>query len=360
MAIFPPLYDIEGREYRLMGWFYQSVKWSGRAALPIFFGNLEVTGREHIPNDQPYLLAPNHQNAFIDAILVGVYSPKEVCFLTRSDVFVAPFDRVLAALNMIPVYRIRDGYDQLKKNEVTFAICDEKLKNDQPVLIFPEGNMDLGFHLRKTSKGTARMAIQSQAKLEKELVVIPVGINYNHHDYPRRGAHLNYGTPIPVRSYIEAYADHPARGILKLKKEIEAGIHSLLLLPNEEDFNNDKKPILNRKYMWASFQKKKELLDTGVGLHVSHPSLMFRPFVWLFTLANLIPHGILYQVITSIEDPQFKLSLKYLLGLLLFPLWWIIVGIVVGITIDWQWAGIVTLGCIASLWIRSYFHNLIR
>ena len=343
-----------------MGWFYQVVKWSGRAALPIFFGNLEVTGRENIPSDQPYILAPNHQNAFIDAILVGVYTPKEVCFLTRSDVFVSPFDRVLDALNMIPVYRMRDGYEQLKKNEITFAICDDKLSNGLPILIFPEGNMDLGFHLRKTSKGTARMAVQSQAKLEKELVIIPVGINYNHHDYPRRGAHVNYGKPIPVRSFIAEYANHPAKGILKLKKEIEAGIHSLLLLPDEEDFHSDQKRILSKDYRWASFEKKKELINAGVTLKTPKINTAFRPLAWLFTVVNILPHGVLHKVINGLEDPQFKLSLKYIMGLVLFPIWWIIVYVILAATLDWQWASMIVIGMIGALFIRSYFQNLIR
>ena len=87
-----------------MTWLYFLVKNIGKVCVPLFFGRLEINGREHIPKDHSFIIAPNHQNAFLDAILMGVYLRKPVHFLTRSDVFVPPFLGVLHSLNMMPVY----------------------------------------------------------------------------------------------------------------------------------------------------------------------------------------------------------------------------------------------------------------
>jgi len=168
-----------------MSLLYQFLSRSGRMALPFYFGRLEVNGKEHIPRDAPYIIAPNHQSAFLDAVLMGCFHRKPVSFLTRSDVFVEPFTKVLTALNMMPVYRIRDGYEKLSKNEEVFARCREILSSGNPVLIFPEGNMGEGHFLRPLTKGTSRMAIQSQLEITKDIYILPVGINYFHHEQAR-------------------------------------------------------------------------------------------------------------------------------------------------------------------------------
>ena len=163
---------------KIMSLLYKFVKYSGRIGLPLYFGELEINGKEHIPRDVPFLIAPNHQSAFLDAVIMGVYNPKPVHFLTRSDVFVSPFIGALKALNMMPVYRLRDGYEKLSKNEEIFAKCEQLLAQGLPVLIFPEGNMGDGHFLRPLTKGTARLAIQSYEHLGTEVQILPVGINY--------------------------------------------------------------------------------------------------------------------------------------------------------------------------------------
>ena len=80
-----------------MSWLYLTVKYLGRLTLPIYFGRFEVNGRENIPKEDPFILAPNHQNAFLDAIMMGCYNDKPVHFLTRSDVFVEPYLGTLKA-----------------------------------------------------------------------------------------------------------------------------------------------------------------------------------------------------------------------------------------------------------------------
>ena len=78
-----------------------------------------------------FFFSPNHQNALLDPLLVGTTAGKSIYSLTRSDVFGGPLQWFLDAMQTIPVYRIRDGYDKLKNNQVS-AISTRLLS-----LIFP-------------------------------------------------------------------------------------------------------------------------------------------------------------------------------------------------------------------------------
>jgi 1-acyl-sn-glycerol-3-phosphate acyltransferase len=90
--------------------------------------------------ETPLVLGCHHPNSFLDAILIGAQMKKRVHFLTRSDVFQNKFAAmVMRSVNMIPIYRIRDGKDNLSKNDVTFELCREIIKKGEHVLIFVEG-----------------------------------------------------------------------------------------------------------------------------------------------------------------------------------------------------------------------------
>ena len=96
-------------------------------------------GRENIPTDGAILFSPNHQNALIDPILVGTTCNRSVHSLTRSDVFGGPWQWFLDAMQMLPVYRIRDGYKQLKNNQGVFEQCYALLGNKKHMMMFSEG-----------------------------------------------------------------------------------------------------------------------------------------------------------------------------------------------------------------------------
>ncbi|MFM9075395.1 MAG: 1-acyl-sn-glycerol-3-phosphate acyltransferase, partial [Bacteroidota bacterium] len=97
-----------------------------KLGLPVYFRQLPVTGTSTIPASGPILFAANHQNSFLDALIVTITQPREMHYLVRSDVFRKPWaDRMLRMLNMLPVFRIRDGWHTLGNNAPTFARCVE-------------------------------------------------------------------------------------------------------------------------------------------------------------------------------------------------------------------------------------------
>ena len=99
-----------------MSVFYRLVRFIFSNYNQLYFRRFRVVGKENIPNEGAILFSPNHQNALLDPLLVGTTAGKSIHSLTRSDVFGGPLQWFLDAMQTLPIYRMRDGYDQLKKS----------------------------------------------------------------------------------------------------------------------------------------------------------------------------------------------------------------------------------------------------
>jgi 1-acyl-sn-glycerol-3-phosphate acyltransferase len=205
------------------------------------FYRVQVVGRENLPVNKPVIVAPNHPNAFMDAILVAVNTKQQLHFLVRSDVFSTPMKRFfLGQLNQHPIYRIQEGADNLHKNEETFDRCNKLLSQNKTVLIFPEGICIQERRLRKLKKGLARIVFGAEASMDHkmDLMVVPIGINYENPKKFRSRMLLTYGQPIHVSDYIKQYLKEPARTMNEFTRDVEESMSRLLtIIPSSE---NDK------------------------------------------------------------------------------------------------------------------------
>lgn len=127
----------------------------------------------------PLIIGANHPNSFLDAIIIGAMMDQPVHFITRSDVFRLKWvSKMLSALQMLPIYRMRDGKDKLSLNEKTFQACFNILKQNGIVLIFVEGKCENQTHLlTPLKKGAPRMLYQCW-KNEIDAKLLPVWISY--------------------------------------------------------------------------------------------------------------------------------------------------------------------------------------
>ena len=106
--------------------WYLFVKFYMRLGFAFYFKRIQVSGVQNIPKKKAVLFVANHQNALVDPLLIGALTPRELNFLTRADVFDKPFIRMLlSTVNMLPIYRIKDGRNNLSKNEEVFEKCHE-------------------------------------------------------------------------------------------------------------------------------------------------------------------------------------------------------------------------------------------
>ena len=144
----------------------------------------------------PLLIAANHPNSFLDAIILDSIFKMPICSLARGDAFVGKIvSKILASLNMLPVYRVSEGVENLEHNYTTFDACEKLFQQNKIVLIFSEGKCLNEWHLRPLKKGTARLAFNAWEN-NIPLKVLPIGINYSSFRFYGKNVVLNFGNLI--------------------------------------------------------------------------------------------------------------------------------------------------------------------
>ena len=127
-----------------------------------FYRKVIVIGRENINPEDHLIYAPNHQNALMDALAVLFTLKGQPVFLARADIFRSKvMASILYFLKILPVYRIRDGYDNLKSNDWIFQKTIDVLRNKNGLVILPEGSHVGTRRLRQLKKGICRIAFQA-------------------------------------------------------------------------------------------------------------------------------------------------------------------------------------------------------
>lgn len=158
---------------------YSFVKIIAKLALPVYCRDIVINRKELLKHEGPLLLAVNHPNSFLDAIILCTLFDKPLYALARGDAFKNKFfAKVLFLFNMFPVYRVSEGVENMDENYKTFELCKNVFKQKGIVLIFSEGRCINEWHLRALKKGTARLAISSWEE-GIDLKVLPVVLNYS-------------------------------------------------------------------------------------------------------------------------------------------------------------------------------------
>lgn len=139
------------------------------------------------------MIAANHPNSFLDAIILATLFKQPIYSLARGDAFKNNFfAALLKSLNMYPVYRTSEGVENMEHNYSTFNACREIFKKNGIVLIFSEGRCINEWHFRPLKKGTARLAISSWEE-GIHLKILPTGLNYNNFRSYDKNLHLFFG-----------------------------------------------------------------------------------------------------------------------------------------------------------------------
>lgn len=213
-----------------------------------FYFKNTVEGLENIPKDKPIILAPNHQNALMDALAVLCTKTWQPVFVARADIFKNPLiSKILTFLKILPIFRIRDGYENLQKNDDVFNKTVDVINNRNGLVILPEGNHGDKKRLRPLKKGIARIALQAENSFNGELDIhiVPVGIDYTDYIKVRSGLLIRYGTPIPVRPLMKLYKSNPAKAHKLLIELVERGLKPEMVHIKDEKYYMVYKIILD-------------------------------------------------------------------------------------------------------------------
>jgi len=220
----------------------------------IHYRKVIVIGRENLKNNFPKIIAPNHQNALMDAMAIVCSTGGQQVYLARADIFKKKvIASILYFLKILPVYRIRDGYESLKQNSDIFRKTIDVLKNNKPIVILPEGN-HVGFRrLRQLKKGIFRIALQTEESenFTMGLKIIPVGLDFSDYHRFRSVLTVIYGEPIDVKEYRKLYQENPQGAYNSFRERLSTELKKYMVhIESENDYEalDELREIVNGKY----------------------------------------------------------------------------------------------------------------
>lgn len=219
---------------------YTLVRFVAGIALDWFYRDLATEGTERIPTSGPLLVAVNHPNQLIDALVVLRVAPRRVRVTGKATLFQHPIvGALLRWYGVVPLRRVRDelatdaaATPDPRRNREAFRELVDTLAGDGAVLIFPEGTSHHQPQLAPLRTGLARVALQ--ARIERQLRGIriqPIGLIFERKWAPRTRILARAGEPIDLDAWC---AEHEAQlggegAVDQLTAEIDARLRALTL-----------------------------------------------------------------------------------------------------------------------------------
>ena len=366
------------------------------------YRNILKVGEENIPQDGAIIFAPNHTNTLMDALVVLTYNCQPKVFVARADIFRnRKLAQIFTFLKIMPIMRQRDGISAVKKNQETIDKAVDVLKDRIPFCIFPEGTHQAKYSSLPLSKGIFRIAYQAHDLMpDVPLYIVPVGIKYGDFFRFRSTIRMEFGKPINVGEFIVENAHMtPQEQTNVLKDLLTERLHSTIFhIPNDEDYaatyevcnavepfemeniSHSGKHILEVQHeankqalkriealKESDPEKAQKLLELGKeacklrkkkGIDTESASVkkplfsrLGRVLLTLITLPYTLPVSVLASpvvllcqfIFTKLKDPAFRNSVRFVMNLVVWPLFVLIYAIIAFCLLPWQSALLATL-----------------
>ncbi|MDJ0769922.1 MAG: lysophospholipid acyltransferase family protein [Ilumatobacter sp.] len=170
--------------------FYR-VAWLLVVPILRLYTRLTVNGREHLPRDGAFVLAPVHRS-YLDTPFAGCVRWKRMRFMGKDTMWKnRQFGWIFSALGSFPVTRGTADREALRRSI-------EVLQGGDPLVLFPEGERKEGPVVQPLFDGAVYIAIKAGVP------IVPVGIGGSERVMPKgskfvypRKVHVEIGPPIP-------------------------------------------------------------------------------------------------------------------------------------------------------------------
>lgn len=203
------------------------------------YRKVEVKGKENIPADGAVIIAPNHCNTLMDALVVLRAFDNESVFGARADLFKRPFiAKLMYFVRILPMVRQRDGLRNVLKNNETQEVIVEILENRVRFCMYPEGKHRPAHSLQTLGKGTFRAALAANAKFGDKMPVyiVPAGIEYGDYFRYRSTTLLTFGEPINVTEFVKGLdVENDVQMIEPLRKELASRMSGLITFLKDDE-----------------------------------------------------------------------------------------------------------------------------
>lgn len=328
--------------------FYVTLRAYVKLAMRIFYRRWQVVHYNKAEETGSILFSANHQNAFMDPLVILQSQSRIPVFLTQAAIFKSSsFVRwFFNLLYMLPIYRQRDGVNTLVKNEEIFIKCQNYLlEGIHPIGIFTEGTHSLKRTIRPLKKGICRLAFETlERNPDLDVKIIPVGLNYNDHIAFQTEVLIVFGEPIPVKPYFEHYLNNNAVGYRMLLDDLKPKMGELIInIPNDENYDKVHAQWLKSrrvsKDLYSDLRENQALVmriidgqpDDGEQLNKEKAvrekknKNMLRVIlfpIWIYGFFNnLIPVWATRSLLNKmVKDHHFASSVKFVLGAFVVPI----------------------------------------
>ena len=203
------------------------------------YRKIEVTGKENIPTDGAVIIAPNHCNTLMDALVILQAFKDESVFGARADIFNKPFiAKIMTFVRILPMVRQRDGLRNVLKNNETQEIIVDTLENKVRFCMYPEGRHRPAHSLQTLGKGTFRAALAANSKFGDKMPVyiIPTGIEYGDYFRYRSTCLITFGEAINVTEFVKGLnVENEVQMIEPLRKELASRMSKLITFIKDDE-----------------------------------------------------------------------------------------------------------------------------
>lgn len=332
--------------------WYQTFRVYVKIGLFFLMKKMRVYGKHNIPKKGAILFIANHQNALIDALLIPTTSRRNIHFLTRASAFKNKISNtLLRSLNLIPVYRIRDGFKTIEKNVAIFEQCFEILAKEKAIQIFPEGEHHPGRKIIALKKGFARIILGTLQKYpDLDIKIIPVGINFDAHlEFPCSTS-LYYGKPINANKYFNV--ENPDTSYSEILSVVLAAMKELTLHIEDTKHYDEivkKMNAYNVDYLdpFETNKLAKNLSDLPDKAPLEKSTFNWFAPLHLIAKANSVFPILIWRYLKGmVSDTLFLNTFRFGLILTLFPFFYLMQAGVVWFFFDLKYAAYYLVACI--------------
>jgi 1-acyl-sn-glycerol-3-phosphate acyltransferase len=188
---------------------------------------MSVEGRENVPADGPFLLAPVHRSILDTPISSGV-TRRKMRFMGADKYWKnASFGRLLSALGGFPVTRGSADREAIKR-------CVAVLEAGEPLVLFPEGERKSGPVVHPLFDGATYIAVKAGVP------IVPVAIAGSERAMPKGAkwirpakVHVIVGRPLSAPAELVGKAQRDA--VRTLSGELHAELQRLLDAANAKN-----------------------------------------------------------------------------------------------------------------------------
>lgn len=194
------------------------------------YNRIVLRGQQRLPRHEGFMMAPCHQQALMEPLVLLLAVRRPTVFLARADIFAkAAARKALTFLKILPIYRMRDGKDNLSKNQEIFDRSRDVILSDHPLCLMAEGRHNNRHQLLPLVKGMFRIAGETQQAMgEKPLYIYPVGIDFEYYERPYSNVCLEVGKPIDIRAFMPTYKDNEPVALNQMRAALTPAIKQLM------------------------------------------------------------------------------------------------------------------------------------